>query len=170
MDEKLLRSAVQDQRVIISALGPNGPGNKTWNDTYQGVFPSFYSLLLRVMRECNVRRVFAMTTISVYDERDQRSTVRAVLARAVWAIGMPAYREFVEIANTFQTKGQDLYWTVYRIGIITDAEGGNAKAGFVGDRNSGLRISRKAMAAWLVEQVEASPQQWVREMPYIWSA
>lgn len=170
MDENLLCSAVHNQGAIISALGPNGPGNKTWNDTYHGVFPSFYSLLLRVMRECDVRRIFAMTTISVYDERDRRSMVRAVLTRAVWAIGMPAYREFVEIANTFQTKGQDLDWTVYRIGVITDAELVAPKAGYIGERNSGLQISRKAMAAWLVEQVEASPQHWVREMPYIWSA
>jgi hypothetical protein len=170
MDEKLLGSAVQGQGAILSALGPNGPGNKTWNDTYHGVFPSFYSLLLRVMREYGVQRVLAMTTISVYDERDRRSVVRAVLTGAVWAIGMPVYREFVEIAKTFQTEGQGLDWTVYRIGVITDAEGVHSKAGFVGEKGSGLQISRNAMAAWLLEQVEALPQHWVREMPYIWSA
>jgi hypothetical protein len=80
------------------------------------------------------------------------------------------YREFVEIAKTFQTEGQRLDWTVYRIGVITDAEGVHSKAGFIGGKGSSLQISRKAMAAWLLEQVEALPQHWIREIPYIWSA
>ncbi|KAF9238410.1 hypothetical protein DTO006G1_9916 [Penicillium roqueforti] len=166
-DEETLRGAVRGQAVIISALGPAGPGYKSWNDTYRGVFPSFYTLLLRVMRECGVRRVFAMTTVSVYAEQDQRSVARAALTGLVWAFGRPAYKEFVEIGNTFQSHGKDIEWTVYRVGAITDGDEGKPSAGYVGQKGSGLRITRKCMAIWLVEQAEAFPLEWVRQMPYI---
>jgi hypothetical protein len=54
--------------------------------------------------------------------------------------------EFIEIAKTFETQGQDLDWTVYRIGYLTDAEERNIKAGFVGEKGSALKVSRIAIA------------------------
>jgi hypothetical protein len=53
---------------------------------------------------------------------------------------MPVHREFIDI-------GQDLDWTVYRIGSLTDVEEGNIKAGFVGEKGSALKESRKAIAS-----------------------
>lgn len=162
MDENLLGSAMQVQDAIISTLGPNGPGNKTWNDVYHSTFPSIVSLLFRVMLECWVRRIFALAKIGIYDDRDRRSALHAVLTAVGWVIGMPVHREFVEIGKTFQTEGQDLEWTVFRIGSITDAEESNAKAGLVRERDSRLNISRKVTVSWLLELVEASPQCWIK--------
>ncbi|RFU24395.1 hypothetical protein B7463_g11938, partial [Scytalidium lignicola] len=165
-DEKALSTAVQGQDAIISTLGPSGPGYKSFS-TYNGFFPNFYKLLLRVMREQKVLRILAITTTNVQDAKDQRSLTLSAIGSIAWLYGRVAWREFNEIGETFKTEGHSLDWTVFRVGIITDGKEGTVLDGYIGDQGSSVVISREGMAAWLVRQVETSPPQWVRQMPYI---
>jgi hypothetical protein len=122
------------------------------------------------MRECGVRRLLAMSTFSLYDPKDKTMILTAALVWLVWLVWLivrGAWREFVELGDTFHIEGQDIDWTLYRVGVITDAMESETRAGFVGDEGFSLAIGRKDMATWLVEQATIRPPQWVGQMPAI---
>ena len=166
-DESSFRTAVQDQDAIISTLGPTGISGYTSFSAYHAVFPTFYKLLLRLMREHGVRRILAMSTFSLYDPKDKRIVSRAALVWLVWLLAGGAWREFVELGDTFEKNGEGIDWTMYRVAVITDAPESVARAGFVGEKGFKLTIRRKDMATWLIEQAETKPPQWIRQAPAI---
>jgi hypothetical protein len=166
-DESSLRAAVKAQDAIISTLGPTGLTGYTSFSSYHAVFPTFYKLLLRLMRECGIHRILAMSTVSLYDPKDKTMISRAAVVWLVWLIARGAWREFVELGDTFQLEGQGIGWTLYRVGVITDATETETRAGFVGEEGFRLVISRKDMATWLVEQATTIPAQWVGQAPAI---
>lgn len=118
------------------------------------------------MREYGIRRILAMSTFSLYDPKDKMIS-RAAVVWLVWLIARGAWREFVELGDTFHTEGQGIDWTLYRVGVITDAPETETRAGFVGEEGFRLVISRKDMATWLVEQAATRPAQWVGQTPAI---
>ena len=150
IDEGTLHTAVNGQDAIISTLGPSGVFGYTSFSSYHAIFPTFYKLLLKVMREHGVRRILAMSTFSLYDPKDQSMVSRAAMVWLVWLLAMGAWREFV--------------------GMITDAPESVTKAGFVGEKGFKLTIGRKDMAAWLVEQIVTNPPQWIGQAPATSSA
>lgn len=108
-----------------------------------------------------------MSTLSLYDPKDKAMVSAAALVWLVWLVARGAWREFVALGDTFRTEGQDIDWTLYRVGVITDAMESETRAGFVGAEGFSPVISRKDMATWLVEQATIQPAQWVGQMPAI---
>jgi nucleoside-diphosphate-sugar epimerase len=166
-DESSLRTAVKGQDAIVSTLGPTGVSGYNSFSAYHAVFPTFYKLLLRLMREFGVRRILAMSTFSLYDPKDKTMISRAALVWLVWLLARGAWREFVELGDIFQNEGHDIEWTLYRVGMITDAPESATKAGFVGEEGFRMVISRNDMATWLVEQAATRSPQWVGQAPAI---
>lgn len=160
-------------QVIISILGPTGlrePNIAQYTEFYRALFP--------LMRQHGVRRIFAMTTISVYRPEDERSLTRYFIVSAVSWIIPDAYRTMLAIGETFEKSSDttDIDWTLYRIGIIqgnSDANSweqdrkGEAYAGPVGKTGWSSVQKRAALARWLVDAAESSAPELIRKMPAV---
>jgi hypothetical protein len=59
----------------------------------------------------------------------------------------------------------DIKWTLFRVGGLTNGEKRPVEATFLGTGKDGMWISRASVAEWVME--EAIQEKWVRRIPYI---
>ncbi|PGH26885.1 hypothetical protein AJ80_01467 [Polytolypa hystricis UAMH7299] len=166
-DEPSLSAAIRNQDAILSSLGPTGFTGFT------GVFTNGYKLILRLMREHNVSRILAMSTISAYDTaRDSFSLYRTFIFWVVFVLAHAVQREILGLENVFREEGEGLEWTLYRVGGLGNARDadGVAEAGWVGDGKWRQFVERREWANWMVQEAERERPMWVRKMPAIYSA
>jgi putative NADH-flavin reductase len=170
-DEEALSTAVAKSNIIISLLGPNTMKLKSYT-----LFPDFYRLLFKLMKEHHVTRIYAMGTISIPQPADRFSILRYIVVWLVYLIARSAYRNILGVAKVFEEEGQGLDWTIFRIAGIpgeSDEESWkkdreqDAVAGAVADGKWGMTVKRSALARWLVDAAEGDGKEWVRKMPTI---
>ncbi|CAG9985188.1 unnamed protein product [Clonostachys byssicola] len=171
-DREQLADAVSRSSAVLSLLGPNSLLN-----TDPEVYYNFYVLLFGLMREHQVRRVFAMSTISVWQPGDHFSLIRWLLVALVFVVAHYGWRTARAIARVFEEHAGGLDWTVYRIGGIpggsdeeswrADREDHETYEGTIGAPGWSPQQRRAALARWLVDAVEDGKQEWVRKMPAI---
>lgn len=168
-----LSSAVAQSSVVISLLGPN-----SLRMTDPELFANFYqSSVFPLMREHSVKRILAMGTISIREPEDKPSWLRWLLVLVVRLLASVAYRNILNIAETFRNDAQDLDWTVFRIANIPggsdeadwakDREECDAFVGYVGDAGWSLQQRRGSLARWLVDAVEGGADEWIGKLPAV---
>ncbi|PGH12095.1 hypothetical protein AJ79_04494 [Helicocarpus griseus UAMH5409] len=164
-DQASLSMAIQGQDAILSSIGPSG-----WADV-PGQITRGYKLILDLMRQYNVRRILAMGTISTYDPQDKPSFYRSCLYWLIFLIARGAQKEMLGIERAFREDGDDLDWTLCRVGLLGNSkeDGGVAEAGWVGDGAWSPLTERRDWANWMVQEVEKETPTWVREMPAIYT-
>lgn len=82
-----------------------------------------------------------------------------------------AYKEIIATRKVFEQYGNDMPWTLYRVGYLSDGEErGLATAGYVGPEWT-VATSKKDLANWLVREAELdkSERKWIRRTPAIYS-
>ncbi|KAK2747545.1 hypothetical protein FQN57_002038 [Myotisia sp. PD_48] len=165
-DESTLSAAIQGQDAILSAIGPSGIFTGFRNDLSGG-----YRLILKLMRQHGVRRILAMSTVSEYDPRDSFAFSRSLAYWAVFCFARRPQKEILDITKVFREEGDDLDWTLYRVGNLLNSEedGHVAVAGWVGVGDWSVSLERRDWANWLIQEVEREEPRWVHEMPVIYT-
>lgn len=158
-DLDILSTAIKDVDVVLSALGPLA------NHPAGNILATFYSHLIDLMNQYNVKRIILLGTASISDPQDKFSLIFKLLRAAVRFGARDAYLDIVAIGEVIRTKGDALDSTIVRVPILTDKESEEVVAGYVGDGQTGTFLSRKAFAAFTVHEVENI--EWVKAAPLI---
>jgi hypothetical protein len=174
-DTEKLEMAVAQSSTVLSLLGPN-----VMRFPEPSPFPGYYSAgVLPLMRKHGVRRILAMSTISLSDPQDGFSLLRWLMVQLVHLAAGAAYRTMLGIGAVFSDAEatRDIDWTVYRIAFIPggddeaswkkDREDGEVFAGYVAEPGWRILLRRAAMARWLVDAAESGAREWVGKMPAI---
>jgi nucleoside-diphosphate-sugar epimerase len=159
-DEPALSSAMSQCRSVISLLGPNlsslrGLTPTTFADMYEKhIFPA--------MRQHSVRRIFTMSTISVYRPADQPSFGRWATQFIVWLVMGTGQKNMFTVQELLDdaVRAKDIDWTNYRLPFIPGGSDGRSwRKDREGDAYDGpirgegwsMRINRALLAKWLVD-------------------
>ncbi|KAI6080628.1 NmrA family protein [Hypoxylon rubiginosum] len=164
-DEETLREAISGQDVIISVFGPSSPSPFTNVD----VFVPAYKKILATMRNEGVGRIIALSTLSVNDPEDRFSLLRWLLATALWAIAHKVWKAVNDISKVFEEEGDDIDWTLFRVGFLANGPRLRPIHGYVGDGTLGMYLRRADIAEWTLTQADKSPPEFVHRRPGICS-
>jgi hypothetical protein len=170
-DTAALSSVIAKSFMILSFLGPN-----SIRAPAPFPYPGYYSTIFPIMRQHGLKRIMAMSTVSVAEPGDGFSLLRYLLVLLVRLVVPAAYRAMLDIAKVFQEEANDLDWTLFRVAMIP---GGHDEeswmksredityAGYVGDKTWKYWVRRGALARWLVECAEGGQEQWVHKLPAV---
>ena len=173
-DTDALSRAVSKCRIILSFLGP-----QIMKAIPQTLFADFYRALFPIMREQGVRRIFALSTVSIYLPEDESSWMRSAAVAAVRLIAPTAYRNILAVGEAFRDKEatRDIDWTVFRIGHIPggsdveswkrDRADGNTYTGPVGKPGWSIRQKRAALARWVANVAESGAPDLIGKFPAV---
>jgi hypothetical protein len=155
--------------MIVSLLGPpemrNHPPCAAW-----------YLNILNLMREHNVRRVWAPCAGSGQLPGDSFHPLSALLTLFARAVFPELYTTARSIENVFQEHGEGLEWTVFRVGRLQGNgnetswkrdRGQEMYAGGVGSKEWKTVTSRAGLARWLVDCFESGQDEWICKMPAV---
>lgn len=141
------------------------------------MYIGFYTRLFPLMRSHNVRRIYAMSTLSYSDPNDKFSLYRLLIVALVFIVVNKGWRTARGMARAFESAGEDIDWTVYRIAGIPggcdeeswrkDREDGEAFEGWIGEEGWMHWQRRGALARWLVDAVEDGKEKWIGKMPAV---
>jgi putative NADH-flavin reductase len=162
-DVDSLTKAVEGVDAVISTLGPlvkRGPFQAGGNPLAKA-----YKLLIELMHTHHVTRLIALGTTSIEDPSDKFSYKFWILVNGVATVARNAYKEFVEIGKVIREEGSDLDWTVVRVPVLTDQKKNQVVAGYVGDGKTGVSLSRAALTAFIVGELEHG--EWIHKAPLI---
>ncbi|KAA8913040.1 hypothetical protein FN846DRAFT_204952 [Sphaerosporella brunnea] len=177
-DTAALRDAVaQKPDAVVSLLGPPLREILSWMNpfssaTKQPVFVNAYRVVVDAMTEFGVKRILAMGTISIPDEKDKLSIGRNILVWLVRLFMYNGWKNIVSVGKFFDGLEQEdrIQWTVFRLGAVLDGGFQNVTDGYVADGKTALSVRRVELAQWLVEQAVKEDPEWVGEKPVVSSA
>lgn len=169
-----LSPAMAQTSVVISLLGPDimqkGLGPKLFSNMYG-------STVLPLMREHGVRRIFAMTTLSIKLPEDHWTLIQTLVTNIMWLLLSSKYQAMHNIKDVFVNDAQDIDWTLFRLTGIPggadeeswrrDRDQGKVFVGYIGLKGWTTSIKRAALARWLVDAAEDGQARWIRKMPAI---
>ncbi|KAJ2901832.1 hypothetical protein MKZ38_001370 [Zalerion maritima] len=180
-DVPALSLAISKASLILSCLGPVLTQKPKSDDEYRG----YYATVVDSMREHGVRRIFALSTISAYDEADGSSFLRWAVVWLVRTLFNRAWRNIVNVAEFFagldsggggggEGESAKIDWTLYRVAGIPggcdeqawrkDREDGKTFVGYVGKPGWTGSQRRAALARWLVDAAESGAEELVGKM------
>ncbi len=146
-DAEAIRRVVAGADAVISALGPViDPFLRS------GPLTDAMRTIVAAMHECGVRRLVALSTVSVPDPRDRPGLVDRLVPVGIGALIPGALEEVQGMTEVVTTSGLD--WTVARITAPIDIPtNGTLRAGFLGRDGVGAPMARTDIAAFLVDQL-----------------
>ncbi len=107
--------------------------------------------IVDAMRAHGVRRVVSLTGAGVRDPEDRPKLLDKLIVSVLRRVQPEVLRDAERHAEVLRSSGLD--WTVVRGPVLTDSEKKGAyRVGYVG-KNSGTRISRADIAAFMLDQV-----------------
>jgi putative NADH-flavin reductase len=166
-DRDAVKRTVHGADAVLSTLGPSlsvGTAVHGLKD-HSTPIADGYKVILDVMKEEGVKRLIALGTVSNQDEQDGRSILTWGMVTAVWVFLHSAWKDVVECGKEIQQSGLD--WTIARVGRLTQGEGGKVEAGFIGKGASGVRLARKDLGKWYLDELELG--KWIHQMPVVYS-
>jgi nucleoside-diphosphate-sugar epimerase len=147
-DTEAIRRVVADADAVISALGPVV-------DPFLRAGPLTEAMrsIVAAMHESGVRRLIALSTVSVPDPRDRPGLLDRLVPVGVGMLIPGALAEVQGMTEVVTTSGLD--WTVARITAPIDIPtNGTLRAGFLGRDEVGAPMARTDIAAFLVDQLD----------------
>jgi hypothetical protein len=116
------------------------------------------------MRYRGVRRFIGVGNAAVIDPNDVADRRFDYLARAIRLFRREEYEDVIETAEV--VRESDLDWTIVRLPMLTNGRrSGRVRAGFVGQDDLGIRVSRANAADFMLQQL--NDDTWLRQMPMI---
>ncbi|KAH7143486.1 hypothetical protein EDB81DRAFT_934753 [Dactylonectria macrodidyma] len=171
-DRDALSTAISQSSTILSLLGPN---TLWYIDTT--IYTNFYKSVFNLMRQHGVRRIFAMSTLSVWQPEDTFALTRWLLVTLVFFVAHFGWRTARAMARVFEESAEGLDWTVFRIAGIPgasdektwkeDREDGDSFEGWIGQTGWSTHQKRAALARWLVDAAEDGKTRWIGKMPAV---
>jgi nucleoside-diphosphate-sugar epimerase len=158
-DAPAIEHAVASADAVISVLGPR-PGEDSQSR------PLMYGMqnILAAMQKTGVRRLILSSTPSASDPNDLPDLKFKILVGLIKTAMRPAYEEIVGVARLVRMS--DTNWTIVRVSMLNNKPAlGKIRAGYLGKKQVGTKISRADLAAFLLEQVQGAT--WLRQAPAI---
>jgi len=152
-------AALDGVNAVVSALGPwlgHPPGHP---------IATFYGELIILLLKHQIKRFLVLGTPTLRDSNDKRSLFWASTIAGIKLTARTAYDEIVAIGEVMRGKGGELDWTIVRVPFLNNNNTELTLAGYVGDGKTGVGLSRKAFAAFCIEQIEKT--EWVQKAPFI---
>jgi putative NADH-flavin reductase len=151
-DPESLREVIRGRDVVVSAIGPTG---RKAADLYSDGARA----TVAAMRETGVDRLLAITSVGVRPDDPHRTWWYRGLIRP---IGKDLYDDMARLEEIVRASPLD--WTFVRPTYLQDREPtGPYRVTDNSTPAGGWRITRTAVAAFLVEEVEA--RRWSRRAP-----
>ncbi|KAJ6020570.1 NAD(P)-binding protein [Penicillium herquei] len=163
-DEPKIRQAIRRASVIVSVIGPSGTTIKNTP------FPSFYPRAFDIMREEGIKRIIALSTFSVPHPNDRFNLTCNILVSMLRLFGHSAWKNLIDVAATFDQHGNDLDWTLFRVGYLKDGGPGQVIQEYVGDGKLGMGVNRVDVAKWVLQQATMKDAENLGDKPGISSA
>ena len=167
-DRNALTQAIRGANAVLSTLGPSLSVNTAIHGITNHTTPiaDGYKVILDIMKEEGVDRLIALGTVSNHAEQDRWSLVTKGMVTSVWIFLHSAWKDVVEVAKVIQSS-DGIIWTIGRVAKLTSGEGGNVKAGYIGERGTGVCLARKDLGKWYLDELEQG--KWTYQMPVIYS-
>jgi hypothetical protein len=180
-DHEALISAVKGSDAVMSALGP--PLALSGISVAPGTYTNTYRLIFQAMRDTGMKRIFVMGAPSVSQPQDRIPlSISLVMAIGGFLIGSygtltslfgyPGGSPFTECRATgrlLDEEAEDLDWTMYRVGALSDEEGVTKAVTNIGEGDWVLPTFRPGIASWIVDQIEREEPEWVHLKPALYS-
>lgn len=156
-DHTALRRAIVGQEAVVSLLGPvRGQKGTPVADAMRHI--------VATMEQREVDRLLVVSAHSVPADEDRSTPGAWFAAQKEKALAGAAWQERMDVAEL--VRGSSLAWTLVRVPRLTDKPAkAPAFAGFVGDPELRSSLSREALVAFLLAQLEG--QAWVRKSPAV---
>jgi nucleoside-diphosphate-sugar epimerase len=139
--------AVEGADAVISTLGPPIDPLLTEMPLTEGT-----RTIVAAMHRHGVRRIVALSTVSVPDPRDRPSVLERLVPIGIGVLIPGALREVQGITEVISTS--ELDWTIARIFAPVDNPSNHTlKAGFLGRDDIGVPMTRVDIAGFLVDQL-----------------
>lgn len=154
-DLQAVKRAVARQQAVISVLGSTG--------RQTDVMQTAGINLVDAMQAGGVRRLIVLTGAGVQEEGDRPQLPDRIITRLLKITAGDVYEDAVRGINLI--RGSELDWTVVRAPMLVDGgPDGKIRVGFVGV-DTGRRITRADVAAFLLDQLE--DPTYIRQSPMI---
>jgi len=154
-----VEEALEGVDAVVSALGP-WLGHPSGNP-----IATFYGHLIDLLHKHSIKRFLPLATPSHRDPSDKRTAFWETTILGIRATAWNAYAEIVAIGEVVTQKGADLDWTIVRVPFLTNGDTEATIAGYVGDGKTGIRLARKAYAAFCIAEIEK--REWVQKAPFV---
>jgi putative NADH-flavin reductase len=158
-DAPAIERAVNGADAVISLLGP-----RPREDIKSKPLATGMKNIIAAMRKSNTRRLIISSTPSAADPSDLPDFKFKVLITIVKSLMRPAYEEIVNVARIVRDSNPD--WTIVRVSMLnSNPRSGIIRAGYLGRKQVGTKISRADLAAFMLEQVRDTT--YLRKAPAI---
>jgi putative NADH-flavin reductase len=161
-DESTMLSSMDGVNAVISALGPHVGSHTAGLPITNG-----YRLMMDCMRQKGIRRLLALSTLSVVDEENDRWCLWAILGPYVAMMFYNSYNDIIAYSKLIREQ-TDIDWTLYRVPHLqnSDHETGTLRVNYVGD--AGPCLYRKDIAKFCIDEVVAN--NWIHKLPALSSS
>lgn len=113
----------------------------------------------------DVKRLIAIGTASIKDPNDKFNLSFWMMVNVVKTVAYYAYKDVIAIGEKIRTDGKDLVWTIVRVPLLTNSESMDRIAGYVGDGKASVNLSRAALAAFVIAELEKN--EWTKKSPLL---
>lgn len=167
-EREAITQTIQGADAVLSTLGPSLSVRTAVNGLKDHGTPitDGYKIILDVMKEQGVTRLIALGTVSNEAEEDKQSVLTFGMVSAVRVFLHSAWRDVVEFGKAIQNS-EGIQWTIARVAKLTMGAGGNVAAGYIGEKGTGVRLTRKDLGKWYLDEFENG--NWIHKMPVVYS-
>jgi hypothetical protein len=160
----LERAISSGAKICVSFLGPIMSvkrGNMPVTDGFKIIVP--------LLQKYKYTRTLVLSTASYKAPEDKLSLLYWLLVMVVYLAVRSAYDEINGYAPIVtSTPVEELGWTVFRVPMLKNGEAVEVKAGFVGEKGVGMALERRALAEWVLVEMEEG--KWVGKCPAVSNA
>lgn len=160
-----MSKVIEGQDVVVSFLGPT----EFFSSQRPELFVEAYDKIFKAMREHHIKRIYAIGTPYLADEKDLQGGFKVKIPGAVFrVISHNLWKSFVLIGEVFE-KAEDLDWTIFRVGRLTDAESKKKTEAFdyIGAKGWSPWSSRTGTAEWVIGQIDDDRKEHIHERPAV---
>jgi hypothetical protein len=122
--------------------------------------------IVPLLRENHVNRALILST-PAYTAPEDRSAIKWTIPLFLLKMfGGSAYEEMSKMGELVASEPpHELRWTLFRVPNLTNGPEAPVNAGFIGDSISGMSLSRRSIAKWVLEGMEH--EEWVGKAPLL---
>lgn len=155
-DPAAVSAAIAGADAVISVLGPT-------KGQAPGTITRATGNILAAMRQHGVKRLVMSAGAGVGDPQDEPTLISRVMGFLLKLTAREVYEDMLQAVEA--VRASDLGWTIVRVPMLHEGPGsGGVRSGYLGG-DVGARLSRAAMAAFMLEQIDSD--QYVHEAPVI---
>lgn len=162
-----MTSAIAGCDAIVSALGP--PTNLSIFTMKRGTFYQPLQAMIKAARASGIKRMLVLGTPSAAVDGDMPPLSIRFFIGFLKLFLNAVYSEIGALGRVLDGEAQDLDWTMYRLGMLSNGKGDTSASANVGTDGWVNATHRPSLAKWIVDQVEVENGPWSHKKPAVYS-